>query len=266
MFEHYSPDEAFVLIVSILLTVACWLVWYCQLGMIRRQFRRNGGRGLLAWTPVICAGILYVVLKVWSAEDVRSDPAYMIFYMVVGAAWMGIFRLQLPLNGIVVRDDVLERGNTAAAWPFVGALVGGTCCFAGANVGNGPGWWVVFFSSALSTAALLVSWAVVHRFTGLCEKVTVERDPAAALRAAGFLIGAGVILGRAVAGDWVSAGATVMDFGLKAWPALVLVAAVVTVERSCLPQHGQDGSTAAATGWAPALAYLGAGIGVAVAF
>jgi hypothetical protein len=266
MFEHYSSDEAFVLIFSILLALICWLTWYSQLGMVRRQFRRSGGRGLLAWTPAVCAGILYVVLKLWSAEDVRSDPAYMFFYMIAGAAWVGIFRLQLPLFGIVARDDVLERGNTAAVWPFFGALIGGTCCFAGANVGNGPGWWVVFFSAALSTAALLASWSAVHLFTGLCEKVTVERDPSAALRAAGLLIGIGVILGRAVAGDWVSAGSTVLDFGLKAWPALVLVAAAGTVERSCLPQRGQDGSTTAATGWAPALAYVGAGIGVAVAF
>ncbi|HOX02752.1 MAG TPA: hypothetical protein P5555_05610 [Candidatus Paceibacterota bacterium] len=260
MFDKYSGDEAFALIVGILVGIGSWMSWYYALRVVGRAVRPRGWRQPLALVPLVCALLLYVVLARWSAEDVRTDPAYMIFYMVIGMAWLGLFRLPLPLAGLSVRDDVLERGNDAAAWAVSGALIGGTCCFAGANVGNGPGWWVVLFSGLLSTATLMLLWWMAHLGSRLIEKVTVDRDCAAGVRAAGFLVGAGLMLGRAAAGDWVSAAATLADFGRMAWPAAALAGVGVIIERSCAPEF-RNGSLALATsGGLPALVYVGAGI------
>ena len=265
MFDNYSPDEAFALIVGIIIAVGAWITWYYALLVIGRKVRTRGPRWPLALAPVVCVLLLYVVLARWSAEDVRTDPAYMVFYMVIGTAWLGFFRLQLPFFGLSFRDDVLERGNDAASCAISGALIGGMCCFAGGNVGNGPGWWVVLFSGLLATATLFLLWWLVHLGSGLGEKVTIDREVAAGLRAAGFLVGCGLILGRAVAGDWVSAGATTVDFARLAWPGALLAAAVVVVERSCPPEHRRGGLATFVSGWVPACVYVGVGIFVMLA-
>lgn len=261
MFDKYSPDEGFALLLAALLGIILWAMWYYPLAVAGRRVRHRGRRWPLAVAPLACASLLYGVLRQWSAEDVRTDAAYMLFYMVIGAAWMGVVHKQLPLYGLSARDDVLERGNEAAGWVCIAALLGGTCCFAGANVGNGPGWWVVLFSAWLSTSSLFILWWLIHVGCGLAEKVTVERDPAAGLRAAGFFVGCGLILGRAVAGDWVSAAATTADFLRMAWPALVLAGAVVAVERSCAPVINQGGVALFYRGYLPAFVYVASGVG-----
>lgn len=258
MIEHYSPDEILALLIGIVVTLISWIRWYFLLAVTGTRVRRRGKRGALALAPLVCAVLLAVVLFRWSSEDVRTDGAYIFFYLVIGAAWLGLFRLFLPGFGLNARDDVLERGNDAAAWAVAGALIGGNCCFAGGNVGNGPGWWVVLFSALLSTASLLFLWWLVHRFSGLAEKVTIERDVAAGWRAAGFFIGTGLILGRAVAGDWISASATVSDFARMAWPALVLAGAVSAVERCCAPRL-DPASSCFTSGCLPALVYVASG-------
>jgi hypothetical protein len=90
---------------------------------------------------------------------------------------------------------------------------------------------VVAFSAGLSTVGFLGLWALTEWLTGISELVTVERAGGAGLRLGGFLAGTGMILGRSVAGDWVSAQATVRDFIGMAWPALLLALAAVTIER-----------------------------------
>jgi hypothetical protein len=106
---------------------------------------------------------------------------------------------------------------------------------------------------------------LLHTGSGLAEKVTVERDPAAGLRAAGFFVGAGLILGRGVAGDWVSAAVTMADFAQTGWPALVLAGVVVAVERSCRTTAVGGTSKVLLSGWLPALLYVVAGTVVMLA-
>ena len=86
------------------------------------------------------------------------------------------------------------------------------------------------FSAGLSTAAFFGLWAIVESLTAISETVTVER-PWSGPSAGGFLAAMGMILGRAVAGDWVSAEATVRDFAVVAWPVLPLAGAAIVIER-----------------------------------
>jgi hypothetical protein len=260
MFDKYSPDEGLVLIAAGIISLVAWGWWYYALGRVGNRVRPSGPRWPLAWAPLVGLGVLYVVLRRWAAEDVSYDPAYILFYLVVGAAWLAVIRGLLPSFGLSVRDDVLERGNPAATWAISGALVGCCLCYAGGNVGNGPGWWVVLFAALLATAMLFFLWWVVARAAGLAETITVERDAAAGLRAAGFFLGTGMVLGRAVAGDWVSVEATLSDFARMGWPAAVLAAAAIVGERWCRPAADRSALSLFNAGAVPALVYVAAGV------
>lgn len=260
MFAEYSSDETFALIVCAVAGLVSWLIWFSQLFVVERV-RKNPLRKFLLSIPLVCALVLLVVLSHWSSEDVRTDLTYIVFYMIMGAAWVGLFRGLLSVFGISWRDDILERGNSSASFAVAGGLVGITCCFAGGNVGNGPGWWVVIFSGLLSTGSFFLLWLLMDAFTSLSEKITVERDVAAGLRAAALFLSWGLILGRSAAGDWVSGLDTAKDFVRMAWPALALTPLAIVIERSssiCLPSASPRALPAA--GWVPALVYAATGI------
>ena len=225
-----SGDEVMVLVFSAVVTAFTWYRWYAA-ALVRTLAIRNASRLIFIVAPIVCLVLLSLVLEAWAADDVRGSGTYMMFYMVAGAAWLGACVQLCCLLGISPRDDAVERQNLAAALATIGAMIGITFCFAGANVGNGPGWWVVVFSAALSTGPFFVLWTLVEHLTSVSERVTVERSDGAGLRLAGFLIAMGMILGRSVAGNWVSAEATVRDFVAVAWPVLPLAGAAVVVER-----------------------------------
>lgn len=260
MLAVFSPDETFVLILGAVLALCAWIPWSYTFAVTGRRVRCRGRRWPLALTPLLCTVALGLVLRRWSSHDVSSDPAYQLFYLVMGLAWLGVFQITLRWAGLSARDEVCERDNEAAAWAIGGALWGGTFCFAGGNVGDGPGWWVVLFAALLATTTFFLLWWLVHRGSNLAETITIERDQAAGLRAAGFFLGTGLILGGAAAGDWISAGATVKDFAHASWPAALLAAAVTAVERSCQPTTDHTGASLLWVGWVPALVYAGAGL------
>ena len=87
---NYSGDEGFVLFLGGILAVFSWATWFYRLAATGTRVRRRGRRLPLAVVPLFCAILLYFVLDRWSAEDVRNDPAYMFFYMMVGLGWIGL--------------------------------------------------------------------------------------------------------------------------------------------------------------------------------
>jgi uncharacterized membrane protein YjfL (UPF0719 family) len=155
---------------------------------------------------------------------------YIGFYLIIGAGWLAGITLLLPFLGVSARDDVLEWGNNSASWTLAGALLGASCAFAGANIGNGPGLGAVLFSAVLSSGLFILLWVGIDTLTSISEAITVDRDTGAGIRLGGFLLGVGIVSGWAVAGDWVSAAATLRDFFWSAWPALLLSAGAVLVE------------------------------------
>ena len=247
-----------MLIVSGMLAVVCWGAWYISPARVRHMGRAGAGRRLLQLTPLVATALLWIVLRTASSFDVRDDPRYITFYLVLGAAWVGLGIRWLAVAGVSTRDDVVERANGSAAVAVAGALLGITLCYAGGNIGDGPGWWVVVFSAALATLALFAAWLLLEFASGVSDAVTVDRDPAAGLRLAAFLIGCGLILGRAVAGDWESAAATVREFAVAAWPVTVLLIVAVVVERAARPTAESPRPPIVAYGIVPALVYVGA--------
>jgi uncharacterized membrane protein YjfL (UPF0719 family) len=252
-----SGDEVLVFIACTFVSLFTWIPWLWQAAFCARRCSRTGDRWGLFVFPLLGAALLAAVLRLFSSWDVQSSPVYTAFYLVMGAAWVGFACRFLALFGLSARDDVIERGNPAATFAIGGALLGLTLCFAGGNIGDGPGWWVVVFSAALSTLAFFLLWALLHRYTGLADAVTIDRDPASGLRLAGYFIGSGLILGRAVAGDWASMTATVVDFVATGWPVALLWAAAVLLERTFQPTRERPFPSPVSHGLAPLAAYVG---------
>jgi hypothetical protein len=253
-----SPDEVAVLVSSGVAAVAAWFIWYLRLRTIHRLGTPVPGRRILVVVPVAAAAVLLAVLQTASAHDVRDDPRYLTLYFLLGAAWVGLGARCLALAGVSVRDDALERANRSAAYAVAGALLAITLCFAGGNIGDGPGWWVVVFSAGLATISLFVAWLVLEVVAGVSEVVTIDRDDAAGVRLAGFLVACGLIFGRAAAGDWVSADATVVDFLNVARAAVPLVVIASVVEWLSRPTPQRAGAPIATHGAVPAVLYVAA--------
>jgi hypothetical protein len=251
-----SGDEVFMLIASAIVALVSWGAWYIKPALVQGVRRRPPAWRLLRLTPLLAAALLWAVLRNAASFDVRDDRRYLTFYLVLGAAWVGVWIRWLAVTGISTRDDVVERSNGSAALAVTGALFGITLAYAGGNVGNGPGWWVVVFSAALATLALFGAWILLETLTGVSDIITVDRDPSAGLRLGGFLIAGGLILGRSVAGDWVSAEATVRDFAAAAWPVIVLVIAAAIVERVARPTPETPRPSLVAYGFIPSVFYV----------
>jgi hypothetical protein len=188
---------------------------------------------------------------------VRDAPRYIALYLLLGLAWVGLSTMFMPLLGISLRDDVVERRNRTAAGVLAGAALGVTFCYAGGNIGNGPGWWVVVFSAALATGALFLLWYLLDAYAHISDTIGIDRDAAAGMRMAAWLIATGIVLGRAVAGDWVSAAETVKDFVVLGWPALGLLGAGVIIERLFRPTAQEPAGSFIMRGVLPAVAYIG---------
>jgi hypothetical protein len=144
---------------------------------------------------------------------------------------------------------------------ILGAMAALTFAFAGANVGTGPGPDAVIFSARLSTIALFGFWAVLEFSFHVSERITIDRDLGGGLRLAGSLAAAGLISGRAVAGDWVSMGSTVHDFVIWELPAIVPLAMALAFECACRRSDEKNAAAhALRSGALPALALLASGV------
>jgi uncharacterized membrane protein YjfL (UPF0719 family) len=216
---------------SVPLTIVLWGRWYYSLQLGRTLGASRRGRVALALVPVFCAIFLFAILKRLSAYNVKSDPTTVVLYLMFGASWLGLTQLVFGLLGVSARDDVLERGNPAAAWIISGQLIGTAFCFAGANVGNGPGPEVVTLCAFLSTFTLLLLWFLIDHAASLTDTITIDRNVGIGIRLCGWLVANGIVLGDAVSGNWKSATATARDFAGCAWPAAAFAVLVAFLER-----------------------------------
>lgn len=253
-----SGDEVAVLVLSGIAAATAWSVWIVTLFRVPRIRREHAGRPLMFVVPLLALGLLFLVLRTAASSDVRESGTYLTFYMVMGAAWIGAASLWMGIVGISPRDDVAERGNQAAAYAIAGGVVAIALCFAGGNIGDGPGWWVVVFSAALATGVFYLLWVFFEDRTSVSDAVTIDRDTASGIRLAGFLIACGLILGRAVAGDWVSVGATLRDFAIVAWPVMVLFVLALLLEPASRPTPARPLPSVATRGVLPGLGYIAA--------
>jgi hypothetical protein len=248
---------------SIPIAIVLWVRWYHSLRLNRTLRITRPGRVAFALIPALSMIFLFAILKRLSADSVKSDSLTVVLFLFFGATWLGLTQLVFGLLGISALDDVLERGNLAAAWVISGQLVGATFCFAGANVGNGPGPEVVAFCALLSTMALVFAWFVVERIASVADTITIDRHLGTGIRLCGWLIATGIVLGGAVTGSWKSVSGTVRDFAVYAWPAAAFALLMAFLERKLCALGPNDRWNSARSSTVLAAVYIALATGYA---
>src|SRR6202008_3721435 len=147
-------------------------------------------------------------------------------------AWIAFAQSAFAFFGVSLRDDVAERDNHAAGLASVGLTGGATSWVAGANIGDGPGFEVVLFCTAIATMSLFLLWFLVARASNAADRITIERDSATGIRVGGWLAGTGMLLGACVAGYWVSLAGTLKDFAKYSWPVVGFAFVFAKLERA----------------------------------
>jgi hypothetical protein len=219
-----------LLFFGVVVSIVLWPYFYKAIFQVHSFHANKMHRALLAIFPGLCMLLIVAVLWRWSSPDVRSDRKWIVLYAIGGAAWLQLGLYLLSVFGIGVREDVLERQNSAAAWVVYGTLAGTAVCYAGANIGSGPGTEVVLGCAGLSTISLFGFWFCLERIFQLADRVTIDRDEGAGIRIGGWISSVGLIFGAAVAGDWKSLEGTVWDFIRYAWIALLFLLAAMVIE------------------------------------
>jgi len=178
----------------------------------------------------------------------------------MGTIWVFHMPRALTFVGVSFRDDVLERHNAAAAFAMGGTVVGLGVLFAGSNMGEGPSIWNTVGTALVATVMLAVAVVVLAMVTGVGDTIAVERDIAAGVRFAGWMVGSGMVLAGAAAGDWAGEEAMIHDLLVGGWPVAVFLAIAVGLELRLRPTVASPKPAVLFAGLLPALGYVGASV------
>jgi hypothetical protein len=248
----------FFFLVYLLVDVAFVVLWYRRLLGLTRLSGGLGIRWFAGMLPPACAALVLAVLWAWADSEVRAVPVYQVAFLIAWGAAMIWAHLVSSLIGLNCLEQGLEGRNPAVVRAWAGLMLGTTLTVAGANIGQGPTEATTLVPMVMAVAALLGLWAMFAALTGSTASVALERDRPSGWRLAGLLVAWGLILGRSVAGDWVSLEATLRDFwrdGLR--PALVLLALAAVVELWERPRRRRPFPPVFGAGVIPAGLFLG---------
>lgn len=98
--------ELFLGVVFAIFAVAAWSTWYTDILRVNRFAAPRQLRSALAVLPAICFLLFATIIHFCGAQAVRDNAAYTLYYVVMGAGWLGILRWVIPLLGVSPRDDV----------------------------------------------------------------------------------------------------------------------------------------------------------------
>ncbi|MFD2305350.1 hypothetical protein [Enterococcus termitis] len=228
---YFSLGEGFIMGLSICTSFYFLKGWYVKTAHVTRFFNQPKRRAYLYGLPAIPILLYLYTLRTVASWDVVGEMAYIIMYLFLGIAWLALsFDGMLLLWSFSYEDDVLMSKNKAALILMTGAIVGSSLIYAGANIGDGPGWWTVVFAGGLGTVSWLVLGMLINQTTTIIESITMEYDTNSAIRFSTYLAASGVILARASSGDWTSFSMTVKEF-MVGWPVLPLAGLVILIER-----------------------------------
>lgn len=212
------------------------------------------------WAFYLCAvaalTLVAVTLEFWGAAEIRATVTEVFFLTFVAAVWLILMAKLFPWFGLSLRDDAVERKNLSALIALCGAVLALGIIYAGANIGEGPSFTNNFFCDAIGTASFLLLWFVIELFGKVSRSIAEDRDLATGLRTCGLFLAFGLIMGRALAGDWHSEAATVRDFIRDGWPAVILLLLAVTVEPFTRPNRRRAFPPWPVFGLLPAAIYI----------
>ena len=205
--------------------------WYRRLGSMWPSGQYKTLKLTFGFLSAVSYAMILYTLKVLASFDVVGAFIYILFYIFLGFAWIfaGLYLVFMSFDLSWI-DDAVENKNKAAMFAVTGAFLGLTIIYSGANVGDGPGWWCVLFAGGLGLIAWILLGILMNKFTGIFERISVERDIYCGIRFGCYLLASGIILGRASAGDWTSFSVTIVEF-LVGWPVLPLTVLAIFIER-----------------------------------
>jgi hypothetical protein len=259
--EEMDGDEVLAWLASGVLALMAAKRWYGALLGVTPLGGSRTLRSALVLLPLGCLALVFAVLVSWSAKEVRTDHRYVLLFLTAAVAWLGAGGLLIGFLGVSIRDDAIEGRNASAAWTVSGGLLGTALCYAGSNIGEDPSIWTTFVTAVAATAALFALWLALELSCHVSEAVTLDRDSASGARLAGVLIGAGLILGRAGAGDWKSAENMLRDLAAKGWPAALVVLAGGVLHQRLRPVPTHPSRDLAQFGILPAVVVIAASVG-----
>jgi len=237
-----SEDELMVLIISACATGIFLLNWYHRLSKSLLPERNYMVRSVMRCLPIVSFVIMLFTLKILASFDVKNDPVYITFYILLGYAWLLLGTiLMFRFFDLSWTDDVVNLNNKAALIAISGGFIGLTLIYSGANIGDGPGWWCVVFAGGIGLIFWVLLGDAVIAFAGVSERITVDRDIGCGIRFGLYLIASGIILGRASGGDWTSFKLTVIEFFdvYDKWPVLLLTIIASIIEKFYPRQPGK---------------------------
>ncbi len=249
-------DELAIAIGCPVVSFIYWGNWYVRaLGVVALVESRQR-RAILYITQLGCISLFLGILTQLSAKEVRSDPQYVLLFTAVWATALAAVTAWGSILGVRALEDGIERNNPAPLWATAGVWLGATLCSAGANIGEGLTVFTTLFPMSLALGTWAGLWLVFTVVTRNARSIAVERDSASGIRLAGLLIASGLILGRAVAGDWVSTQATIFDFAVQGRPSLVLLGIASVVEFALRPTRRNLFPSIWTAGVVPAFLYV----------
>jgi uncharacterized membrane protein YjfL (UPF0719 family) len=254
-------DEWCVLFGSMMLAQSVALRWCIRLFSVQSAPRKRALaiRLLLGVWPIGLLLALGVTLCIGAAREVREDLGYVALFVALGAVWLAAIAHGMAWLGVSASDDALERNNPSAAVAVTGALTGGLLVYGFANLGEGDTIWTTIGPAALASLTYFALFALHQATSGAPDAIAIDRDVASGVRFSGMAVGTGLIVGRAIAGDYQSAIATFRDFVRLRWPAVPLVLLAAFVQRRLEPRpKSRDALTAG--GLVPALVYVAFGL------
>ena len=215
-------DEALVFFIATFTAVGMMAHWYRAL-VHQNELGQSSGRLLLHIIPVVSLLCVFIPILFGSAVEVRTAFRYIWLFTAAGVAWyMGFVRLS-TLVGVRLWEDGFVQRNGAATWMVSGLMVSLALIFGGANIGEGETIWTTFGPAALATLGLFLGLVALDTVSSVFRAVAVDRDNASGIRVACALVASGLVLGRAVAGDYHSLVGTVVDFAFLAAPYIVIL-------------------------------------------
>jgi hypothetical protein len=224
-----SGGEAFLFLALAPISLIYWGLWFraalCTSPLVRPSRRI----ALLGLCFVACLGIVLVTLLTAADPVVRRDVYYIILFLEVAAVALAAVTAAAWPIGVSPLDDAVRRPNPAAVWTTAGLWTGTALTCAGANIGRGDTIGTTNGPLVLGIATLVLLWGALAAIVGT-SSITQDRDSPTGIRQAGLLIAWGLILARAMAGDWESVARTMEDYAVQGGPALVLLLIAIPTE------------------------------------
>jgi uncharacterized membrane protein YjfL (UPF0719 family) len=252
MFDFSGDEWVFLVAAAVGAALGIWR-WYLTLLSVSPLHEHSGSRRLLLLTPAVSLALVAIVLQTLADPVyVAGHRDYMLLFLAGAACWIFGASRVFSVMGLSTQDDAMRRRNPAAAIAVSGGVLGVALAYAGSNIGNGPTIWTTLLPAFVAAAVLLTMWFIVELLGGASEAITIDHDVAAGIRLAAFLVSAGAILGRSMAGDWLDWAGTFAEFVELGWPAALLIPAMVLMNRQMAPTPQQPHPEVTRCGLTPA--------------